>query len=165
MTTLDRRRFIQLGGVGSAAFGCPGMAQAQSPASAAIAQPSGVPDDRIVRLSGDGLGLNPAQYARLLSRIADKSPISPDSYSLGGIVERLEAECARALGKEQAVFMPTGTLANHLAIRQQALIDHSDSICPPFYSLYGHADCFSTITPSDPGSPISKEAAALVRMT
>jgi threonine aldolase len=120
MTKVDRRRFIQLGGLGSAAFGWPGMSQAQSPASAAIAQQSGVPDDHIVRLSGDGLGLNPAQYARLLSRLADESPISPDSYSLGGVVERLEAECARALGKEQAVFMPTGTLANHLAIRALA---------------------------------------------
>jgi threonine aldolase len=120
MTKVDRRRFIQLGGLGSAAFGWPGMSQAQSPVSAAIAQQSGVPDDHIVRLSGDGLGLNPAQYARLLSRLADESPISPDSYSLGGVVERLEAECARALGKEQAVFMPTGTLANHLAIRALA---------------------------------------------
>jgi threonine aldolase len=119
MTKVDRRRFVQLGGLGSAAFGWPGMAQAQSPASGAIAQQSGVSDDRIVRLSGDGLGLNPAQYARLLSRLADES-ISPDSYSLGGVVDRLEAECARALGKEQAVFMPTGTLANHLAIRALA---------------------------------------------
>ena len=51
MTKVDRRRFIQLGGLGSAAFGWPGMAQAQSPASAAIARQSGVSDDRIVRLS------------------------------------------------------------------------------------------------------------------
>jgi len=120
MTKVDRRRFIQLGGLGSAAFGWPATASAQPAAPAIAAQQSGLPDDRVVRLSGDGLGLNPAQYAKLLARLADESPISPDSYSLGGVVERLEAECARALGKEQAVFMPTGTLANHLAIRALA---------------------------------------------
>jgi threonine aldolase len=120
MTKVDRRRFIQLGGLGSVGLGWPAMAQAQSQTPARIPPQSGVADDRIVRLSGDGLGLNPAQYARLLSRLADESPISPDSYTLGGVVEQLEAECARALGKEQAVFMPTGTLANHLAIRALA---------------------------------------------
>jgi threonine aldolase len=120
MTKVDRRRFIQLGGLGSATLGWPAMAQAQSPAPGPMPRQSGVAEDRLVRLSGDGLGLDPAQYARLLSRLADESPIPPDSYSLGGVVERLETECARLLGKEQAVFMPTGTLANHLAIRALA---------------------------------------------
>jgi threonine aldolase len=36
---------------------------------------------------------------------------------LGGAVERLERRMAEALGKEAAVFMPSGTLANHLALR------------------------------------------------
>jgi threonine aldolase len=40
-----------------------------------------------------------------------------DSYSRGGIVEQLERSFARILGKERAIFMPTGTLANHLAVR------------------------------------------------
>ena len=46
--------------------------------------------------------------------------MTPDSYSLGGIVEELEAQCARLLGKERAIFMPTGTLANHMAVRALA---------------------------------------------
>lgn len=41
----------------------------------------------------------------------------PDNYSIGGCVEELEIKFAKLLGKETAVFMPTGTLANHLAIR------------------------------------------------
>ena len=40
-----------------------------------------------------------------------------DTYSLGGTVEELERRFAAALGKQAAIFMPTGTLANHLAIR------------------------------------------------
>jgi len=44
----------------------------------------------------------------------------PDEYSRGGVVERLETAFAKTLGKERAVFMPTGTLANHLAVRALA---------------------------------------------
>jgi threonine aldolase len=69
-------------------------------------------------LTGDGLGLSPGQYAEHLAELAGK--ISSDSYSLGGVVEELEVEFARVLGKEQAMFMPTGTLANHLAVRALA---------------------------------------------
>src|SRR5262249_25243889 len=43
--------------------------------------------------------------------------LTPDSYSLGGVVEKLEERMATALGKETAVWLPTGTLANHLAVR------------------------------------------------
>jgi len=61
-----------------------------------------------------------AEVAAALAEIAGKREIVQDNYSLGGEVGRFEAEMARALGKERAVFMPTGTLANHLAIRALA---------------------------------------------
>lgn len=117
MKTLDRRRFIQVGGIGTVAFGA-GVSRAIGAQPAATR--SAVPDDKLVRLSGDGLGLSPAQYARLLAQLAEERGIAADSYSLGGVVEQLEAECARLLGKEQAIFMPTGTLANHMAVRALA---------------------------------------------
>lgn len=60
---------------------------------------------------------SPAQVASRLTALASKGDIAKDSYSLGGEVSRLEEEMAAILGKERAVFMPTGTLANHLAIR------------------------------------------------
>jgi threonine aldolase len=44
--------------------------------------------------------------------------ITPDSFACGGTVARLERRFADMLGKEAAVFMPTGTLANHLAMRR-----------------------------------------------
>src|SRR6185436_20798066 len=84
------------------------------------AQSPSLTDDRRVRLTGDGLGLTPAQYASLLARLLNEKPIVQDSYSLGGIVEELETEFARLLGKERAIFMPTGTLANHMAVRALA---------------------------------------------
>ncbi len=66
---------------------------------------------------GDGEPKSPELMVRRLARITDEVGIEEDSYSLGGVVEELETRLADILGKEAAVFMPTGTLANHLAIR------------------------------------------------
>jgi threonine aldolase len=120
MAMLDRRRFLQVGGAATTAFGfaVPDLAFARPTAEPADA--GAEVDDKVVRLSGDGLGLTPAQYSRLLARLADEKGIHPDSFSLGGVVEELEGEFARVLGKERAIFMPTGTLANHMAVRALA---------------------------------------------
>ena len=74
-------------------------------------------DDRIVQFRSDGLGLSPAAYARLLGEIAATRGIDVDDYSRGGVVAELETRMATLLGTESAVFLPTGTLANHLALR------------------------------------------------
>jgi threonine aldolase len=66
----------------------------------------------------DGLQLTPKEYAVLLMKLADEGRIKPDFYSNGGVVEELENKFAQLLGQESAVFMPTGTLANHIAIRR-----------------------------------------------
>ncbi|HEY3384558.1 MAG TPA: beta-eliminating lyase-related protein [Vicinamibacterales bacterium] len=70
-----------------------------------------------VSLAGDGLSLSPLEYARLLTRIAGSDGFHRDTYLHGGPVEELERRFAAALGKESALFLPTGTLANHLAVR------------------------------------------------
>ncbi|HTM49618.1 MAG TPA: beta-eliminating lyase-related protein [Bryobacteraceae bacterium] len=77
---------------------------------------SGDPSARVT-FAGDGLGLTPLEYSRLLTRVVEERNIQPDSYALGGVIEQLEERFASILGKEQAVFLPTGTLANHLAVR------------------------------------------------
>jgi threonine aldolase len=112
MARVDRRQFFRIGGLASGlAAGLPRVAFGDAVDDRA---------DRTVRLSGDGLGLTPAQYAGLLHQLVEATGFAPDSYSLGGIVEQLEDECARVLGKERAIFMPTGTLANHMAVRALA---------------------------------------------
>jgi threonine aldolase len=118
MSTVNRRRFIQVGGIGTMGLGLGITAPAFCRAQDALAKGTG--DERLVRLSGDGLGLNPAQYSGLLVRLAGDNGIARDSYSLGGVVEQLETQVARVLGKEQAIFLPTGTLANHMAVRALA---------------------------------------------
>ena len=119
VTSIGRRRFLQTGalGLGAGALG-PGPAAGQGGGvrSGSAAEPS----TGRVRMSGDGLGLTPADQGRLLARLAGEGRIARDSYSNGGVVGELEERFAALLGKERAVFMPTGTLANHLAVRALA---------------------------------------------
>ena len=76
--------------------------------------------DRAVYLSGDGIGLSPRGYTSLLDELTRDADIREDNYLLGGEIERFEQHWATLLGKEMAVFMPSGTLANHLPLRNLA---------------------------------------------
>ncbi|MGE0443955.1 MAG: low specificity L-threonine aldolase [Vicinamibacterales bacterium] len=116
MARVNRRRFLELGAA-SGALGLTLPAGAASQQPAAAQRPSDVAADRTVYLTGDGVPHSPAQYAHLLARLTDEQGVAADNYILGGVVEELEAKFAQILGKEAAVFIPTGTLANHLAIR------------------------------------------------
>jgi len=109
MCDIDRRDFILLGSAGAAGLGLTG---------AAIASTAGVLEpDRPVYFQGDGLNLGPREYANVLAGITAGGDLEQDYYSNGGVVEELEKRMADVLGKERAVFLPTGTLANHLAVR------------------------------------------------
>ncbi|HEV1286723.1 MAG TPA: aminotransferase class I/II-fold pyridoxal phosphate-dependent enzyme [Bryobacteraceae bacterium] len=66
-----------------------------------------------VFLTGDGVNLPPSEYVRVLATLDLKA----DVYLKGGVVEELEGRFAKLLGKEKALFFPTGTLANHVAVR------------------------------------------------
>ena len=144
MGALNRRRFLEVGSLGAVAgLGLPGVAAAAQTRTAAEAAGG---EDRIVRLGGDGVALTPAQYARLLARIADEQGAAADSYILGGVVEELEAEFARILGKERAVFMPTGTLANQLAIRALAAGSSRAVVQAESHIYQDSGDCVQTLS-------------------
>jgi threonine aldolase len=66
---------------------------------------------------GDGEPKTPESLVATLSDIVSRRGIEADNYSNGGVVGELEERVASLLGKEDAVFMPSGSLANHLAIR------------------------------------------------
>ena len=107
MSTICRRSFLALG--------------ALSPVAAMKAAPAAsLSQDRRVEFVGDGIHLSAIEYARLLARLCEEKKVKQDSYSLAGSVEELEKQFAAVLGKERAVFMPTGTLANHIAVRALA---------------------------------------------
>jgi threonine aldolase len=73
-----------------------------------------------VNFGTDGLGLNAREYAALLHEAVTAGPFPADFYSNGGVIEEIEKAFAERLGKQAAMFVPTGTLANHIAIRKLA---------------------------------------------
>lgn len=115
MNIINRRRFLQIGTAG-AVFGV----NAHPSGARRVAAATPPADENRIRLSGDGLGLTPHECTQLWSRLIEENGIASDSYSNDGVVAELEAAVAQVLGKERAVFMPTGTLANHLAVRALA---------------------------------------------
>ncbi len=75
---------------------------------------------KAVNFISDGLGLSPSEFADVLQSATQSTDVQLDSYSLGGTVEAAERKFAELLGKERAVFMPTGTMANHIGLRELA---------------------------------------------
>ncbi len=71
-----------------------------------------------VHFAGDGVSLTAEEYATRLGELVMQTGFEPDTYAIGGIISTLEHKFAQLLGKETAVFLPTGTLANHLALRR-----------------------------------------------
>ncbi|MCH8063071.1 MAG: aminotransferase class I/II-fold pyridoxal phosphate-dependent enzyme [Chloroflexi bacterium] len=73
--------------------------------------------DRSVVFQGDG---EPKTLSGMLSTLAafdSEFGYEPDNYMVGGTVQALEERLADLLGKEAAIFLPTGTMANHFAVR------------------------------------------------
>jgi threonine aldolase len=116
--TLNRRSF--LGAVPIASLGlAAGSAHAQyGGAPAANSAPAPAADvDTMVVLAGDALPRSMALEPARLQALLDRHAKAGDSYLTGGAVTELEAKFSSLLGKEDTVFMPTGTLANHVALR------------------------------------------------
>ncbi len=111
MDSINRRGFVgTLGAIVGA--GC-------IPYSPVFANTS-IEPNRVVHMGGDGIGITPREYAALLNTLSQGKDVKEDNYLLGGEVEEFEQHWAKLLGKETAVFMPSGTLANHLALRTLA---------------------------------------------
>src|SRR5688572_19675433 len=64
----------------------------------------------------DGETFAPPAYINLLQQINTAKPIEQDAYGMGGPLTALEKKFEEITGKEKAIFMPTGTMANQLAI-------------------------------------------------
>lgn len=116
MSDWNRRELFKAG-VGFATLGSVG-ALIPSAGATAQASPATLPSQGPLHFSGDGLFLSPLEYAELLVNLGKDT--QRDNYMAGGVVEKLETRFAEVLGKERSLFVPTGTLANHLALRHLA---------------------------------------------
>lgn len=112
---MNRKTFIQTVSLAGSALLSPAISLANNKMG-----DNNLKDSTRINFTRDGLDLTTDEYTSLLRMMVEDNGISADSYSQGGIVEQLENRMAEVLGKESAIFMPTGTLANHIAVRKLA---------------------------------------------
>ncbi len=70
----------------------------------------------VIKFFGDGEMFEPIDYLNMLQQATATTGVVKDAYGSGGSVEALEKKFAEITGKEKAVYMPSGTMANQLAI-------------------------------------------------
>jgi threonine aldolase len=139
---MDRRQLLIRGSAMSVA-GLPILAAQSSAAASAAAATSLF---KGISFTDDGLALTPREYASLLGTLTSAQDVRADYYSNGGAVEELEAAFARVLGKERAIFLPTGTLANHLAVRTLAGTDRRVLLQAESHLYNDSGDCLETLS-------------------
>jgi threonine aldolase len=74
------------------------------------------PTAPVIKFFGDGETFEPGDYLTELQRSNPMANIARDRYGSGGAVEALEKKFTALTGKEKSIYMPTGTMANQLAI-------------------------------------------------
>lgn len=134
---MRRKDFLKIGGV---------LAATATQSTFAASVQASKPLSESVDFVHDGLLLSPKEYASLLLKMADEGKIKPDYYSNGGVVEEMESVFARLLGKESAVFMPTGTLANHIAVRHLANSNRRVIVQEQSHLYNDTGDCSQTLS-------------------
>ncbi len=111
-----------------------------------------------IKLTRDCLDLDAVESSSLLAFLAHQADIEFGHYSCGGVVRKLEEKLALALGKEDAIFMPTGTLANHIALTTHCQGDRHRVLTQAESHIYNDTgDCAQvlgrlSVLPLSPGS-------------
>ena len=111
MSVFNRRYFLRAAGLSSLPLLVPAAAM-----TAHGREYTGPGTEPVVKLFGDGEMFDTAGYINELQKINTAKQIEPDRYGVGGVVTELEKKFADITGKEKAIFMPSGTMANQLAI-------------------------------------------------
>jgi threonine aldolase len=73
-------------------------------------------NEPVVKFFGDGEFYDGLLYVDQLQMANRKQPLKVDRYGSGGAVEELEKKFEGITGKEKAIYMPSGTMANQFAI-------------------------------------------------
>ncbi len=111
-----RRDFLKKCGLSSIPFLIPALsADAKSEIQDRINNTSA--NRTPVNFVTDGLIFSPLEYIEKLKEINKSKAIEHDIYGQGGDTASLEKEFAKLTGKEKAIYLPTGTMANQLAIK------------------------------------------------
>jgi threonine aldolase len=112
MSSTNRRNFLKLSGLSI----LPVMLPSASLLAAEKTNTASFANEPRVDFFGDGKMFDPADYINTLQQANAVTAIEKDRYGTGGSVAALEKQFELITGKEKAVFMPSGTMANQMAI-------------------------------------------------
>jgi threonine aldolase len=112
MTNTHRRNFLKISGLSL----LPAFASLRSYAIDDKNIPNQPVKEPVVKFYADGELYDPADYIHILQQVLDTTGIEKDRYGAGGVVEKMEKKFETITGKEKAIFLPSGTMANQLAI-------------------------------------------------
>lgn len=112
MNDYNRRKFLQLSGLSSLAF-MPSSTLLSSPRKSMNPLPE---ENKPVSFAADGPMYDATEYISKLDQINKITPIKRDFYGNGGTLDVLLKKFIPITGKEDAIYMPSGTMANQLAI-------------------------------------------------
>lgn len=113
MKSFPRREFIKLTGLSIVPSLLPvaGMSAGSNDLHS-----SGTSMEPPIKFFGDGEMYDPASYLEKLRVFNEAHAIEADFYGERGAVAELQGKMAALTGKEKAIFTPTGTMANQLAL-------------------------------------------------
>lgn len=111
MTAFNRRNFLRTSGIGILPALIPFT---KVSALDTFQRPD--PAAPIIKFFGDGEMFEPGDYLNELQKAHAAAAIVRDRYGSGGVVEALEKKFTTLTGKEKSIYMPSGTMANQLAI-------------------------------------------------
>jgi threonine aldolase len=112
MPFINRRNFLRSSGIAA----IPAILPLESLLSAPVSPPALPPGNRVMKFFGDGEMFEPADYLDILQKAHSATAIVKDRYGVGGVIEELEKKFQLITGKEKAIFLPSGTMANQFAI-------------------------------------------------
>lgn len=115
--------------------------------------------ERTVFVASDAAPVSQGSYLATLTRAMAKHDLAADNYLKGGAVTELEGTFATMLGKEDCCFLPTGTLANNLAVRILCG-DHKHAIVQADSHLYADESDSASIMSGITLQPIAPGRAA-----
>ncbi len=114
MKPFNRRNFLKASGIGILPMLLPFESSGEAKEEVTTTTGS-LPK---IKFYGDGEMYEPSEYLIELQKINTAEAIKKDRYGIGGAVEALEKKFAEQTGKEKAVYVPSGTMANQLAIAE-----------------------------------------------
>jgi threonine aldolase len=112
MPAINRKDFLKVTGIGLLPAILPTI-----PAFAGEIKHQPTPaDGPVVKFMYDGEWFEGIAYWEQLQLANSKQAIKVDYYGIGGVVTELEKRFETITGKEKAIYMPSGTMANQFAI-------------------------------------------------